>query len=118
MNKCALKDILERVGVQVKELGSPSLEAKVIVLDTESFMAKCSFLSSPDALQELQDAINDELQKAGLPGIRIRRFKLPEEALEWSLDRDSVSGKDRDKLIEIFQKRYKQFMRKRGLRTL
>jgi hypothetical protein len=59
---------------------------------------------------ELEQSINEELTKANLPQIKIDGFKLPEQALELSFERETVTGVNRDKMWEIINSHYKKTM--------
>jgi hypothetical protein len=64
----------------------------------------------PKRLMELEQSINDELSKASLPQIKIDGFKLPEQALALSFERETVTGVNRDKMWEIINSQYKKKM--------
>jgi hypothetical protein len=64
----------------------------------------------PKRLMELEQSINEELTKANLPQIKIDGFKLPEQALELSFERETVTGVNRDKMWEIINSHYKKTM--------
>jgi hypothetical protein len=64
----------------------------------------------PKRLMELEQSINEELLKANLPQIKIDGFKLPEQALALSFERETVTGVNRDKMWEIINSHYKRVM--------
>jgi hypothetical protein len=64
----------------------------------------------PKRLMELEQSINEELSKANLPQIKIDGFKLPDQALELSFERETVTGVNRDKMWEIINSNYKRIM--------
>lgn len=64
----------------------------------------------PKRLMELEQSINEELSKANLPQIKIDGFKLPEQALALSFERETVTGVNRDKMWEIINSQYKKKM--------
>jgi len=59
----------------------------------------------------LQETINEELMKARLPEIRIDGFKLPDQALEITFERETVTGENKDRLWEIINLHYKKMLR-------
>jgi hypothetical protein len=59
---------------------------------------------------ELEQSINEELSKANLPQIKIDGFKLPEQALALSFERETVTGVNRDKMWEIINSHYRRIM--------
>ena len=59
---------------------------------------------------ELEQSINEDLSKANLPQIKIDVFKLPEQALALSFERETVTEVNRDRMWEIINSRYKQLM--------
>lgn len=59
---------------------------------------------------ELEQSINEDLSKANLPQIKIDGFKLPEQALALSFERETVTEVNRDRMWEIINSRYKQLM--------
>lgn len=59
---------------------------------------------------ELEQSINEELVRANLPQIKIDGFKLPDQALALSFERETVTGVNRDKMWEIINSRYKRLM--------
>lgn len=67
-------------------------------------------MSIPKRLMELEQSINEELAKANLPQIRIEGFKLPEQALALTFERETVTGVNRDKMWEIINSHYKRVM--------
>jgi hypothetical protein len=64
----------------------------------------------PKRLMELEQSINEDLSKANLPQIKIDGFKLPEQALALSFERETVTGVNRDKMWEIINSHYKRIM--------
>ena len=64
----------------------------------------------PKRLMELEQSINQDLSKANLPQIKIDGFKLPEQALELTFERETVTGVNRDKMWEIINQHYKRIM--------
>jgi hypothetical protein len=64
----------------------------------------------PKRLMELEQSINEELTKANLPEIKIDGFKLPEQALALSFERETVTGVNRDKMWEIINSHYRKLM--------
>jgi hypothetical protein len=64
----------------------------------------------PKRLMELEQSINEELSKANLPQIKIDGFKLPEQALALSFERETVTEVNRDKMWEIINSHYKKIM--------
>ena len=67
-------------------------------------------MAIPKRLIELEQSINEDLSKANLPQIKIDGFKLPEQALELSFERETVTGVNRDKMWEIINSHYKRVM--------
>ncbi|TMI58348.1 hypothetical protein E6H14_05355 [Candidatus Bathyarchaeota archaeon] len=59
----------------------------------------------------LQETINEDLTKARLPEIRIDGFKLPDQALEITFERETVTGENKDRLWEIINAHYKKMLR-------
>ena len=62
-------------------------------------------------LMHLQETINEDLMKARLPEIRIDGFKLPDQALEITFERETVTGENKDRLWEIINAHYKKMLR-------
>jgi hypothetical protein len=73
-------------------------------------------MTTPKRLIELQETINEDLLKASLPGIRIDGFKLPDQALEITFERETVTGENRERLWEIINAHYKKLLRELGLK--
>ena len=73
-------------------------------------------LPAPKKLMQLQETINEELLKARLPEIRIDGFKLPDQALEITFERETVTGENRDRLWEIINAHYKKLLRELELK--
>jgi hypothetical protein len=67
-------------------------------------------MTIPKRLMELEQSINEELSKANLPQIKIDGFKLPEQALALSFERETVTEVNRDKMWEIINTHYKKIM--------
>jgi len=59
---------------------------------------------------ELEQSINEDLSKLNLPQIKIDGFKLPEQSLALSFERETVTGVNRDKMWEIINSHYKRIM--------
>jgi len=68
-------------------------------------------LPTPKKLMHLQETINEELMKARLPEIRIDGFRLPDQALEITFERETVTGENKDRLWEIINAHYKKMLR-------
>ena len=66
-------------------------------------------------LKELEQSINEDLTNANLPEIKIDGFKLPEQALQLTFERETVTGVIRDKIWEIINAHYKRLMNELGL---
>jgi hypothetical protein len=66
-------------------------------------------------LKDLEHSINEDLSKANLPEVKISGFKLPEQALELTFERETVTGVNRDKIWEIINSHYKRLMSELGL---
>ena len=73
-------------------------------------------MPTPKKLMELQETINEDLLKASLPGVRIDGFKLPDQALEITIERETVTGENRERLWEIINAHYKKLLRELGLK--
>jgi len=73
-------------------------------------------MPTPKKLMELQETINEDLLKASLPEVRIDGFKLPDQALEITFERETVTGENREKLWEIINSHYKKLLRELGLK--
>jgi len=71
----------------------------------------CSDLAIPKKLKELEASINQDLVNANLPEIIIDGFKLPEQSLELTFERETVTGVNRERLWEIINAHYKRVMR-------
>jgi hypothetical protein len=72
-------------------------------------------LQTPARLKDLEHSINEDLSKANLPEVKISGFKLPEQALELSFERETVTGVIRDRIWEIINSHYKRLMSELGL---
>jgi len=68
-------------------------------------------LPTPKKLMHLQETINEDLMKARLPEIRIDGFRLPDQALEITFERETVTGENKDRLWEIINAHYKKMLR-------
>jgi len=68
-------------------------------------------MPTPKRLIELQEIINGDLLKASLPEIRINGFRLPDQALEITFERETVIGENRERLWEIINSHYKKLLR-------
>lgn len=73
-------------------------------------------MPSPKKLMELQEMINEDLAKASLPEIKIGGFRLPDQALEITFERETVTGENRDRLWEIINAHYKKLLRELELK--
>lgn len=76
----------------------------------------CRDLPNPKKLMQLQETINEDLLKARLPEIRIDGFRLPDQALEITFERETVTGENRDRLWEIINAHYKKLLRELELK--
>jgi len=65
---------------------------------------------------ELQETINEDLLKASLPGVRIDGFRLPDQALEITFERETVTGENRERLWEIINGHYRKLLRELELK--
>jgi len=72
-------------------------------------------MTVPKRLKELEQSINEDLTKANLPEVKIDGFKLSEQALQLSFERETATGVVRDKLWEIINSHYKKLMNELGL---
>ena len=72
-------------------------------------------MQTPVRLKDLEHSINEDLSKANLPEIKISGFKLPEQALELTFERETATGVTRDKIWEIINSHYKKLMGELGL---
>jgi hypothetical protein len=72
-------------------------------------------LQTAPRLKDLEHSINEDLTKANLPEVKISGFKLPEQALELTFERETVTGVTRDKIWEIINSHYKRLMSELGL---
>ena len=72
-------------------------------------------MQTPARLKDLEHSINEDLSKANLPEVKISGFKLPEQALELSFERETVTGVIRDKIWDIINSHYKKLMNELGL---
>jgi len=68
-------------------------------------------LPTPKKLIQLQETINEDLMKARLPEIRIDGFRLPDQALEITFERETVTGENKERLWEIINAHYKKLLR-------
>jgi hypothetical protein len=67
-------------------------------------------MATPKRLKDLEQSINEDLSQANLPQIKIDGFKLPDQALELTFERETVTGVNRDKMWEIINSHYKKLM--------
>jgi hypothetical protein len=67
-------------------------------------------MATPKRLKDLEESINEDLSQANLPQIKIDGFKLPDQALELTFERETVTGVNRDKMWEIINSHYKKLM--------
>ena len=72
-------------------------------------------MQTPARLKDLEHSINEDLSKANLPEVKLLGFKLPEQALELSFERETVTGVIRDRIWEIINSHYKKLMSELGL---
>ncbi len=72
-------------------------------------------MQTPVRLKDLEHSINEDLSKSNLPEIKISGFKLPEQALELTFERETATGVTRDKIWEIINSHYKKLMSELGL---
>ena len=93
----------------VLELQRPNIDLGQTTLELSSGM------TVPNRLKELEQSINQDLTKANLPEIKIDGFKLPEQALQLSFERETATGVVRDKIWEIINSHYKKLMNELGL---
>jgi hypothetical protein len=73
-------------------------------------------MPTPKKLMELQEIINGDLLRASLPEIRINGFRLPDQALEITFERETVTGENRERLWEIINAHYKKLLRELELK--
>jgi hypothetical protein len=67
-------------------------------------------MSSPKRLRELEQSINEDLAKSNLPQVKIDGFKLPEQALALSFERETLTDVLRGKMWDIINSHYKKIM--------
>ena len=67
-------------------------------------------MSSPKRLRELEQSINEDLAKSNLPQVKIDGFKLPEQALALSFERETLTDVLRGKVWDIINSHYKKIM--------
>ena len=72
-------------------------------------------MQTPARLKDLEHSINEDLSKANLPEVRISGFKLPDQALELTFERETATGVIRDKIWEIINLHYKNLLSELGL---
>jgi hypothetical protein len=72
-------------------------------------------MTVPKRLKDLEQSINEDLTKANLPEVKIDGFKLPEQALQLSFERETAVGVVRDKIWEIINSHYRRLMTELGL---
>ncbi len=73
-------------------------------------------MPTPKKLMELQETINEDLLKASLPEVRIDGFRLPDQALEITFERETVTGENRERLWEIINGHYRKLLRELELK--
>jgi hypothetical protein len=73
-------------------------------------------MPTPKKLMALQETINEDLLKARLPEIRIDGFRLPDQALEITFERETLTGENRERLWEIINAHYKKLLRELELK--
>ncbi len=67
-------------------------------------------MSAPKRLRDLEQSINEDLAKSNLPQVKIDGFKLPEQALALSFERETLTDVLRGKVWEIINSHYKKVM--------
>ena len=67
-------------------------------------------MSSPKRLRELEQSINEDLAKSNLPQVKIDGFKVPEQALALSFERETLTDVLRGKVWDIINSHYKKVM--------
>ena len=67
-------------------------------------------MASARRIKELEQSINEDLSQANLPQIKIDGFKLPDQALALTFERETVTGVNRDRMWEIINSHYKKLM--------
>ena len=67
-------------------------------------------MASARRIKELEQSINEDLSQANLPQIKIDGFKLPDQSLEVTFERETVTGVNRDRMWEIINSHYKKLM--------
>ena len=67
-------------------------------------------MASARRIKELEQSINEDLSQANLPQIKIDGFKLPDQSLELTFERETVTGVNRDRMWEIINSHYKKLM--------
>ena len=90
--------------------------AQRVKYEMRSEAVGCRDLPTPKKLMELQGIINGDLLKASLPEIRINGFRLPDQALEITFERETVTGENRERLWEIINAHYKKLLRELELK--
>src|SRR3989441_12111438 len=85
--------------------------AQRVKYEMRSETLSCLSLPTPKKLMELQETINEDLTTASLPGVSIGGFRLPDQALEITFERETVIGENRDRLWEIINAHCKQLLR-------
>ena len=67
-------------------------------------------MASARRIKELEQSINEDLSQANLPQVKIDGFKLPDQSLELTFERETVTGVNRDRMWEIINSHYKKLM--------
>ena len=67
-------------------------------------------MSAPKRLRDLEQSINEDLAKSNLPQVKIDGFKLPEQALALSFERETLTDVLRGKVWDIINSHYKKVM--------
>ena len=90
--------------------------AQRVKYEMQSETLGCLSLPTAKKLMALQETINEDLTRASLPEIRIGGFRLPDQALEITFERETVTGENRDRLWEIINSHYKKLLRELELK--
>ena len=90
--------------------------AQRVKYEMQSETLGCLSLPTAKKLMALQETINEDLARASLPEIRIGGFRLPDQALEITFERETVTGENRDRLWEIINAHYKKLLRELELK--
>ncbi len=67
-------------------------------------------MSAPKRLRDLEQSINEDLAKSNLPQVKIDGFKVPEQALALSFERETLTDVLRGKVWDIINSHYKKVM--------